>query len=88
MADYPVVVYSKPACGYCKLAKELLTKEQVLFREKDLELLKALHPENAQVRDKSVSISHLQAYINGLMYKTRSQTVPQIFICGEYVGGK
>ncbi|CAD5219057.1 unnamed protein product [Bursaphelenchus xylophilus] len=73
--DYPIVMYTRPTCGYCKLAKDILLEEQALYREKDLELMKAMYPETAQ------------NYINGLVYQTRSTSVPQIFICGEYIGG-
>ncbi|CAD5213599.1 unnamed protein product [Bursaphelenchus okinawaensis] len=73
--DYPVVMYTRPSCGYCKLAKEILLEENVLYREKDLNLHKTMHPEDGM------------KYINGLIYHTRVTTVPQIFICGEFIGG-
>ncbi|KAH7724534.1 glutaredoxin family protein [Aphelenchoides avenae] len=75
VAEYPVVMYTKPQCGYCKLAKSLLAEEQIRFREKDLDLISALNPEG------------YQEYLNGLVYITRQKTVPQIFICGKFVGG-
>uniref|UniRef100_A0A7E4VZ81 Glutaredoxin domain-containing protein n=1 Tax=Panagrellus redivivus TaxID=6233 RepID=A0A7E4VZ81_PANRE len=73
--NYPVVVYSKPNCGYCKMAKNLLNEEKVLFKEHDLDLVSATNPDG------------YQAYVNGLVYTTRITTVPQIFICGKFIGG-
>ncbi|KAE9554678.1 hypothetical protein FO519_002088 [Halicephalobus sp. NKZ332] len=73
--DYPVVMYTKPHCGYCKMAKNLLNEEKILFKERDLDLAEATNPEG------------YQAYVNGLVYTTRQTTVPQIFICGRFIGG-
>ncbi|KAI6176528.1 Glutaredoxin domain-containing protein [Aphelenchoides bicaudatus] len=75
--DYPVVMYSKPHCGYCKLAKQLFRDESVDFREKDLELIKV----------QMMNEDKFQQYVNGLVYITRRTTVPQVFICGEFIGG-
>jgi len=72
---YPVVMYSKPNCGYCKMAKQLFREENIKYEEKDLDLVKAMKPDR------------FQDYLNGLVYITRITTVPQIFICGEFIGG-
>lgn len=42
-------MYTKPHCGYCKMAKTLLDQENILFKEHDLELLAATNPEGHQV---------------------------------------
>lgn len=47
--EYPVVMYTKPNCGYCKMAKTLLNEEKILFKEKDLSLAEAMNPEGYQV---------------------------------------
>ena len=47
--EYPVVMYTKPNCGYCKMAKGLLDEEKILFKEKDLNLIEAMNPEGYQV---------------------------------------
>uniref|UniRef100_A0AC34FA62 Glutaredoxin domain-containing protein n=1 Tax=Panagrolaimus sp. ES5 TaxID=591445 RepID=A0AC34FA62_9BILA len=73
--SYPVVMFSKPNCGYCKMAKTLLNEQNIRFKENDLDLISATNP------------TGYQAYINGLVYTTRQTTVPQIFICGKHVGG-
>uniref|UniRef100_A0AC34RIW3 Glutaredoxin domain-containing protein n=1 Tax=Panagrolaimus sp. JU765 TaxID=591449 RepID=A0AC34RIW3_9BILA len=74
-SEYPVVMYTKPNCGYCKMAKQLLDQEKILFKENDLDLIAATNPEA------------YQPYINGLVYTTRQTTVPQIFVCGRFIGG-
>lgn len=75
VTEHAVVMYSKPACGYCKMAKELFLQEGMRYAEKDLDLIRALNPDG------------FQEYINGLVYVTRQTTVPQIFICGKFIGG-
>jgi hypothetical protein len=50
--EYPVVMYSKPHCGYCKLAKHLFREEGIDFKERDLnstEKLMASEGKNFQV---------------------------------------
>jgi len=76
--SYPVIMYSKPHCGYCKMAKQIFRDEQIDYKEKDLELAKTLMATEG---------GNFQEYINGLIYITRITTVPQIFICGEFIGG-
>ncbi|TKR79923.1 hypothetical protein L596_014073 [Steinernema carpocapsae] len=71
----PVVMYSKKSCGYCKMAKTLLAEAKVDFVEKELDIVAKERPDE------------YQQYVNGLVYVTRSTTVPQIFICGKYIGG-
>ncbi|KAI6214651.1 Glutaredoxin domain-containing protein [Aphelenchoides besseyi] len=75
VSEHPIVMYSKPHCGYCKMAKHLLTEEGIEYHEKDLDLAKALNPNG------------FQEYLNGLVYVTRQTTVPQIFICNKFIGG-
>uniref|UniRef100_A0A915DHE9 Glutaredoxin n=1 Tax=Ditylenchus dipsaci TaxID=166011 RepID=A0A915DHE9_9BILA len=58
--EYPVVMYTKPNCG---------------FKENDLDLISATNPDG------------YQQYVNGLVYITRQTSVPQIFICGKFIGG-
>ncbi|KAI6225343.1 Glutaredoxin domain-containing protein [Aphelenchoides fujianensis] len=75
VSEYPVVMYSKPHCGYCKMAKGLFRDEGIEYMEKDLDLIKAVNPEG------------FQDYLNGLVYVTRQTTVPQIFVCSKFIGG-
>ncbi|KAK0403459.1 hypothetical protein QR680_016931 [Steinernema hermaphroditum] len=75
VAADPVVVYSKKACGYCKMAKTLLAEEKIEYTEKDLDVVHRERPDE------------YQQYVNGLVYMTKQTTVPQIFICGKFIGG-
>jgi len=76
VSSYPVVCYTKPRCGYCKMAKDIFEQEKVAYKETNLDEIQATKtPED------------YQAYVNGLIYTTRQQTVPQIFICGKFIGG-
>uniref|UniRef100_A0A1I8A0A4 Glutaredoxin domain-containing protein n=1 Tax=Steinernema glaseri TaxID=37863 RepID=A0A1I8A0A4_9BILA len=75
VAADPVVMYSKKACGYCKMAKTLFAEEQIAFVEKDLDVVSRERPDE------------YQQYVNGLVYMTKQTTVPQIFICGKFIGG-
>lgn len=63
-ASYPVVVYSKKTCKYCRFTKELLDQEGIEYHEHTLH--------------------HIP---DSLVYLTKRNTVPQIFICGNFVGG-
>ena len=40
IVESPVVIYTKEDCGYCKMAKELLTAECIKFKEHELEQYK------------------------------------------------
>jgi len=71
--EYPVVIYTKRSCGYCKLAKDLLDGEKMRYVEKDLDAVRDPEGHNA--------------YVNGLVYITRRTTVPQVFACGRFIGG-
>ncbi|KAL3094512.1 hypothetical protein niasHT_026278 [Heterodera trifolii] len=75
ISECPVVVYTKSGCGYCKLAKELLEQERIRFCEHDLETKEQQEPDKAQ------------SYVNGLVYVSRHRLVPQVFICGKFIGG-
>jgi len=57
------------------MAKHLLNEEKIRFKEIDLDLVNATQP------------GGYQEYVNGLVYVTRQTTVPQIFICGRFIGG-
>lgn len=50
-----------------------------------------MKPADFEVRffifDTLIIIFWIKAYVNGLIYITRQTTVPQIFICGEFIGG-
>uniref|UniRef100_A0A914CAM0 Glutaredoxin domain-containing protein n=1 Tax=Acrobeloides nanus TaxID=290746 RepID=A0A914CAM0_9BILA len=75
VAEHPIVIYTKENCSYCKQAKELLNKDRLKFKEHDLDSMALISPDK------------YQSYINGLVYLTRQTTVPQIFICGKFIGG-
>ncbi|VDN50858.1 unnamed protein product [Dracunculus medinensis] len=73
--EHPVVIYTKSMCAYCKRAKDLLTAVNVAYEEKNLDSMQADSPDI------------YQSYVNGLVYLTRQTSVPQIFICGKFIGG-
>uniref|UniRef100_F1LAH6 Glutaredoxin-2 n=1 Tax=Ascaris suum TaxID=6253 RepID=F1LAH6_ASCSU len=73
--EYPVVIYTKSSCSYCTKAKALLSEEKIEYEEKDLDAFYSRFPEL------------YQEYVNGLVYVTRQTSVPQVFICGDFIGG-
>ncbi|MFH4978123.1 hypothetical protein AB6A40_004832 [Gnathostoma spinigerum] len=75
ISESPVVVYTRTHCGYCKRAKTLLNDEKIPFNEKNLDIFNEKFPEK------------YQEYVNGLVYTTSQTFVPQIFICGKFIGG-
>uniref|UniRef100_A0A914GTT7 Glutaredoxin domain-containing protein n=1 Tax=Globodera rostochiensis TaxID=31243 RepID=A0A914GTT7_GLORO len=75
VGEAPVVVYTKSGCGYCDLAKELLGRERIHYQEHDLAQKEREDPEEAK------------RYVNGLVYVSRHKLVPQVFICGNFIGG-
>uniref|UniRef100_A0A915Q2R1 Glutaredoxin domain-containing protein n=1 Tax=Setaria digitata TaxID=48799 RepID=A0A915Q2R1_9BILA len=72
---FPVVIFTLPRCPYCVQAKQLLDMEHIEYKENDLDAHQREFPTNHQ------------SYINGLIYITKQTSVPQIFICGEFIGG-
>ncbi|VDM94897.1 unnamed protein product [Thelazia callipaeda] len=71
----PVVLYTRPKCHYCAKAKLLLDSRQVKYKETDLDAHERWHPEQHQ------------SFVNGLVHITKQTSVPQIFICGKFIGG-
>ncbi|CAL2036357.1 CBN-GLRX-21 protein [Caenorhabditis brenneri] len=71
----PVVMYTKTSCTFCTKAKDLLSNVRVTYKEVNLDDLKANLPKE------------YLGIVNGLVYTTRQTSVPQIFICGRFVGG-
>ncbi|KAJ1363255.1 Glutaredoxin [Parelaphostrongylus tenuis] len=69
----PVMIYTKDGCSFCTKAKELLNNEKI--EECNTDELKEANPQEYKPR------------INGLVYVTRQTTMPQIFICGKFIGG-
>jgi len=75
VASHQVLVYSKPSCGYCTRAKSLLAEEDIKYYHIDLNVVEKEEPKK------------FQSYVNGLVATTKTTTVPQIFICGQFIGG-
>uniref|UniRef100_A0A0N4ZVK3 Glutaredoxin domain-containing protein n=1 Tax=Parastrongyloides trichosuri TaxID=131310 RepID=A0A0N4ZVK3_PARTI len=75
ISENPVVVFTTNGCGYCVKAKKHLFNESVDYVEKNLTQLKIDNPEK------------FGGYSSTLMEMTKSRTVPQIFICGKFIGG-
>uniref|UniRef100_A0AC35TYC7 Glutaredoxin domain-containing protein n=1 Tax=Rhabditophanes sp. KR3021 TaxID=114890 RepID=A0AC35TYC7_9BILA len=71
----PIVIFSTANCDSFLKAKDLLNNGKVPFKENSLTEYKSHHPET------------YQAYVGALMAHTGSKTVPQIFICGQFIGG-
>lgn len=64
--ESPVVMYTKASCGYCKMAKDLLGKENIHYREHDLDAMKQERGlEEAQVakRRKLFFESHFRYFL-------------------------
>uniref|UniRef100_A0AC35UCN6 Glutaredoxin domain-containing protein n=1 Tax=Rhabditophanes sp. KR3021 TaxID=114890 RepID=A0AC35UCN6_9BILA len=71
----PVVIYSTTKCGYCIKAKSVLEEQEIPYTEHDLTVYRATKPDT--FRD----------YVATLTDMTKQRTVPQIFICGRFIGG-
>uniref|UniRef100_A0A8R1DEN1 Glutaredoxin domain-containing protein n=1 Tax=Caenorhabditis japonica TaxID=281687 RepID=A0A8R1DEN1_CAEJA len=69
-----IVIYTKDGCGYCVKAKNELYEDKIHYTEKNLNTIAKVIP-------------NPEEYVRGLMDLTRQRTVPQIFICGKFVGG-
>ncbi|MCC3861804.1 glutaredoxin 3 [Pseudemcibacter aquimaris] len=63
-----VVIYTRPGCGYCTMAKQLLGKKGKEFQEFNIWSSDEIKKE-------------MEKRTNG------AQTVPQIFIDGDLIGG-
>ncbi|CAI2351250.1 unnamed protein product [Caenorhabditis sp. 36 PRJEB53466] len=72
--EHAVVLYTKDGCGYCVMAKNALYEDGIHYTERNLNAIAKVNPD-------------AQEYIQGLMDLTCQRTVPQIFICGKFVGG-
>ncbi|PAV60307.1 hypothetical protein WR25_19184 [Diploscapter pachys] len=70
-----VVMFTKDGCGYCTMAKDILNDEGIPYVEKNLSVKAKEDPDN------------FEKYMNGLINLTKSRTVPQIFLCGKFIGG-
>uniref|UniRef100_A0A0K0DZ50 Glutaredoxin domain-containing protein n=1 Tax=Strongyloides stercoralis TaxID=6248 RepID=A0A0K0DZ50_STRER len=73
--ENPVVIYTTNGCGYCVKAKKNLYNEFIDYVEKNLTQLQIEDPVK------------FPEYSGALMNMTKSRTVPQIFICGKFIGG-
>ena len=69
--QYPVVVFSKSACPYCRTAKKLLSKYNLKDKYYVLELNE---------------LSNTDEYQDELKNLTDDRTVPRIFIGGKCIG--
>lgn len=72
--DY--IVYSKPGCGFCDMAKDLLESKQLGYKEIIVDV--------GQQKDESktyISVGQLRNLIPNV------RSVPQIFKGQEHVGG-
>ena len=70
-----IVVFSKTNCGYCTRAKETLRSLNLDYHSIELDI-----DDNCPKRD-------CQSLIVNLVKQTHMNTVPQIFINGQLVGG-
>ncbi|EYC41797.1 hypothetical protein Y032_0556g3381 [Ancylostoma ceylanicum] len=68
---HPVVMYTKEYCPYCVRAKNELQADRVPYVEKNL----------------SDYGLNAEATVKGLVELTQCRTVPQIFVCGKFIGG-
>ena len=72
VAKYPVLVFSKTYCPYCKRAKNALAEAEA----KDVKVF--------ELDNMGPAGSSIQRYISE---KYRHSTVPAVFIGGEFIGG-
>ena len=68
------IIYSKEDCKYCKLAKEILVKNNIVFEERDI------------VKD-PMRTAELFFLTKQFFPKNKPVTTPQIWIDGKYIGG-
>ncbi len=69
-----VIIYSKENCKYCKLAKEIFEKNNVVYEERDI------------VKD-PMRTAELFFLTKQFFPKNKPVTTPQIWIDGKYIGG-
>ncbi|CAD6197507.1 unnamed protein product [Caenorhabditis auriculariae] len=77
IAQHPVVLYTKDNCGYCVQAKNDLYEAGIKYTEKNLDTIAAVQEDKTVVKE----------YLQSLIDLTRQKTVPQIFVCGKFIGG-
>ena len=68
------VIFTKPGCTYCREAKELLQKNNIVFEERDI------------IAD-SRAAHELFTTTKKFFPKNKPVTVPQIWLSGKYIGG-
>ncbi|WKY05538.1 hypothetical protein Q1695_006054 [Nippostrongylus brasiliensis] len=73
VAKYPVVMYTKERCPYCMYAKKQLNDDEIFYVEKAIQNFSEPGTTDASIQ--------------GLVNLTQCTTVPQIFICGKFIGG-
>ncbi len=67
-----MVVYSKSNCPYCVKAKRLFEEEHISHVAYELDQ----------------QLQHGHPHLGRALYElTGEQTVPQIFVCGQFLGG-
>ncbi|KAI9161778.1 hypothetical protein LWI28_020602 [Acer negundo] len=98
VSSFPVVIFCKTYCGYCRKAKELLTQLGASFKviELDEESKISLYRETITTR---IAIKLLRKLIisgfeedgdeiqSALTQWTGQRTVPNVFIGGKHIGG-
>ncbi|GMR42526.1 hypothetical protein PMAYCL1PPCAC_12721, partial [Pristionchus mayeri] len=75
ITDNPVMVFTNTGCGFCTRAKNLLNEQKVEYKDCDLAEVRRANPKE------------YQSFVNGLVFTSKMTSVPQIFICGEFIGG-
>ena len=75
--EYRAEIYTKKTCKYCNLAKKLLAERNISYREYIIGGDPHLLTENQQVTTRE---SLLERYPD-------AQTVPQIWLDGQHIGG-
>uniref|UniRef100_A0A0K0F5Y3 Glutaredoxin domain-containing protein n=1 Tax=Strongyloides venezuelensis TaxID=75913 RepID=A0A0K0F5Y3_STRVS len=73
--ENPILVFTTSGCGYCVKAKKHLFNESIDYVEKNLTQLQMDEPQK------------FPEYSKTLMEMTKIRTVPQIFVCGKFIGG-
>ncbi len=68
------IIYSKEDCKYCKLAKEIFVKNNIVYEERDI------------IKD-PMRTAELFFLTKQFFPKNKPVTTPQIWIDGKYIGG-
>lgn len=71
------IIYSKPNCRYCTLAKELLNRQAIEYQEFIINPDKTTFAPNQQTATKAQLLELLP----------NATTVPQIWLDGKHIGG-